>query len=126
MSHAVKTKVIILLLFTLPLPAFWWLVNDIDYKVSWILFDRSFSDFPKWYVYDMAFHLGNLINSYIIHLFASRFMTWRESRLTLAFVFFYLFRIAEYWLFHHKIPIIPVIGAVLVYSLYIYSHRYDS
>lgn len=117
-----ERKIVILLIMTLPLPVFWWFVKDINEQYDWFLFS-DFSQTPKWYIHYTSYHFENVIKSWIVYEVCNKFMSKKLANLVFAFVLLAAFRLVEYWLFRHHVPMIPVMAVMLVYSLYIYGKK---
>lgn len=115
-----KSKIVLLLCLTLPLPIFWWAVKDIETKYDWFLF-VDFVQHPRWYVHYTAYHVENIIKMFLLYSVADHYLDRKTFKVARLFLFLAVFRLLEYWLFRFNIPTLPVIGVALVYVLYIYS-----
>lgn len=115
-----KEKIIYLLLITLPLPIMFWFVKDFEQKYDWFLFD-DFEQKIKWYVHYTAYHLENIIKTSVIYLFSRAYLTKKEEKVTMSLLLLAIFRLIEYWLFRNHVPMTPIIGLILMYTLHVYS-----
>jgi hypothetical protein len=115
-------RFIALLLLTLPLPVIWWVAEGYNDKVDLFLF-QDFEQKAKWYVHYSAYHLDNIIKTYLIYFMASKFISKKAGKIALIFLFLSVYRLAEYWLFRNHIPHLPVIGVVLFSMIKIWKAK---
>jgi hypothetical protein len=112
-----EKKVVIMLVATLPLLVVWFFIPNPEQEYSFILFDREFSQQAKWYAYDVSFHLERIILHIIIYMLVRVYLSKVLRTITLVFMIFSIFRLLEYWTFHHTIPMLPFILCLTVFSL---------
>jgi len=112
-----ERKVVILLVATLPLLVAWFFIPNPDVEYSLILFEPEFTQKTKWYAYDMSFHLERIALHYIIYMLSKVYLSKVLQTITLVFFSFSIFRLLEYWTFHHTIPMLPFILCLTVFSL---------
>jgi len=108
-------KAIILAVLSLPLMFLWTLFEDIDQKVDVFLFVDHLEK-PKWIAHDAGWMVTNILLTLAVH-FSIREKTTRYSRLTILLVIFANFRLLEYFLYRGQLPMLPVVGGILIYSL---------
>ncbi len=108
-------KVIALAALTLPLMFLWFPFKDIDQRVDVFVFIEH-QEKPKWIAHDVGWFLTNIILMFGIH-FLVREQNRRLAKLTLVLLIFAIFRLLEYFLYRGHIPMIPIVGGILIYSL---------
>lgn len=121
MKH--ESKIVILLVSTLPLLVAWFFVDNIESKYDWFLL-IDFEQTPKWYAHYSAGYVSTILLTYIIYLLSKEYLSKKLQIITLVFLIFSIFRLAMYWLLRFNVPMLPIIICLMIFSLtYYYIKR---
>lgn len=112
-----ERKVVLLLVATLPLLVAWFFIPNPDQEYALIITEPEFYQKAKWYAYDMSFHIERIILHCIIYMLVRVYLSKTLQTITLVFLIFSIFRLLEYFTFHHTIPMLPFILCLTVFSL---------
>jgi hypothetical protein len=119
-----NNAVIWLLVITLPLPVMSAMFAYNQESYDFFLLDGGdFSQKIKWYVHYTSYHVENIIKTFIIFILIRQTFNKNEVKIVISFLILSIFRLLEYWLFHHHVPWLPIVGIVIAYGLYVYTRK---
>lgn len=119
-----NTKIVLLLVATLPLLIVWSLVSGIETKYDWFLL-IDFYQQPKWYVHYSAGFFSTVVLTYIVHDLSRRFLSKTTQHITLILLLFSIFRLISYWLIRFNMPMLPFILSLVLFSLTYHFFKND-
>lgn len=108
-------RIIVLAVFTLPLMFLWVPFKNINKRVD-VFWFVEVEEMPKWIAHDAAWLITNLVLTFSLHLCVKR-SSYYYSRITLVLLCFAIFRVVEYFTFKHTLPMLPIVGGIMLYSL---------
>lgn len=95
---------------------FWWfIVQDIDQKVDVFLF-VDVKDKPKWIALDASWLFAQVLLFYSLNMIVKAYDR-TYSLVTKVLYIFAILRLIEYFTFRGQIPMLPMVGAMLIYVI---------
>lgn len=108
------------MIFTLPLMFLWIPFSGMD-TVDVFLFKEHLEK-PKWIAHDSQLYLINILLTYCIYQLIKMLVNHglvlkKYLHVTKLFLFFAIFRLVEYFTFRGDLPMLPIVGGLIIYSL---------